>query len=67
LGRTSPPATNPLPWLRQAGPCSLLTDEPPAPADALKDNNDLVMQLAAKYDIEKARRDVDALMQSDQI
>jgi hypothetical protein len=36
---------------------------------ALKDNNDLVTQLAAKYGLEKAqaRRDVDALMKGRQI
>jgi hypothetical protein len=36
-------------------------------ADALKDNNDLVMQLAAKHGLEKAQRDVDALIQGRQI
>jgi hypothetical protein len=36
---------------------------------ALKDNNDLVTQLAAKYGLEKAhaQRDVDALMKGRQI
>jgi hypothetical protein len=36
---------------------------------ALKDNNDLVMQLAAKYGLEKAQaqRDVDALMKGRRI
>jgi hypothetical protein len=36
---------------------------------ALKDNNDLVMQLAAKYGLEKAQaqRDVDVLMKGRQI
>jgi hypothetical protein len=36
---------------------------------ALKNNNDLVMQLAAKYGLEKAQaqRDVDALMRGRQI
>jgi hypothetical protein len=36
---------------------------------ALKDNNDLVIQLAAKYSLEKAQaqREVDALMKGRQI
>jgi hypothetical protein len=38
-------------------------DGPPTPADALKNNYDPVMQLAARCSIEKVQRDVDTLMQ----